>query len=94
MINSSKITILGAVRLAGKSSKTGRDYDMSRITLLVPSQVSGPVVSCAGYDTVQVDCTPDVVAQLASAQLDYPYQAEAQMGIDRRGKSVVMGIDI
>ena len=43
-----KLTIQGFEILAGKSSKTGRDYDMSRIHCVIPLQESATAKGYAG----------------------------------------------
>lgn len=69
-----KLTIQGFEILAGKSSKTGKDYDMSRIHCVIPLQETATAKGWAGT-TYQISA--HLVEQIK--ELSMPLQVEVEM---------------
>ncbi|MDO4768869.1 MAG: hypothetical protein Q4A11_00670 [Brachymonas sp.] len=77
-----KLTVQGFEILAGKSAKTGKDYDMSRIHCVIPLQESA---TAKGYAGTAYQVPAHLIEKIK--HLPMPLQCEVEMqDIMRFGK--------
>lgn len=62
-----RVMVFGAMHMTGKSAKTGAAYDMARLYVasdIRPATKENYVRVGCGFEAAEVDCEPEVVAEL------------------------------
>lgn len=62
-----RVMVFGAMHMTGKSTKTGLAYDMARLYVasdIRPATKENYVRVGCGFEAAEVDCEPEVVAEL------------------------------
>ena len=83
-----EMIVAGVVRLAGKSKKTGNDYDFSQVHVLDLIQPTGAVKQCEGFEPRVMECDEAVVSQLRGASFPAPYMCHLTIGRDNKVRLV------
>lgn len=83
----SQMIIAGIKRLAGKSKKTGNDYDFWTATVLNKTMVQGATAAAHGYEASEMSCDPAVAMTLRDAK--FPVNVDAQLRLDRDNKAII-----
>lgn len=90
-----KVHALGAKRMSGKSSKTGKDYDFAQLAVLMPiDPVSNGSLNIIGYGFQATDLEIDKNSITAFARFQYPCDLvlTTENRVDRQGmKTVITG---
>lgn len=90
-----KVHALGAKRMSGKSSKTGKDYDFAQLSVLMPIEpVANGSLQIVGYGYQATDLEIEKTAISAFARFPYPCDLVlvTENRVDRQGmKTVVTG---
>lgn len=77
-----RVLVFGAMHMKGKSGKTGLDYDMARLYVasdIRPAHKENFVRQGVGYEAAEVDCEPQVLAQLQGLTFPRVLSLETEM---------------